>query len=187
MSQPWYPASNPGGRNRETVRKTLAAYVDAQHIPGVTHVFEYRPTTYRFDDYPGLSGTNFAAMVGTVIGPTTEDRRAMTGPTDRGGKMITYPMSLELVHRTSVPDDAQNTSASEDDYDRIIDALCDVLRGPGRDLGRPEIVLTTGEWPRGAGIRFQPQPFQQERGSGAIVRRGMLMFNIEQYLVEYPQ
>lgn len=182
----WYPASNPGGRNRELTRKALGAYVDAQHIPGINHVYDFRPTFYRFDDWPGLDGTDFDCLVGTVLGPDTEARQAMTGPTDRGGKMETYQASLEIMHRTLNPDAAQSSSASEDDYDRIIDALKDCLRGPGRDLGRPEVILTVGEWPRGSGIRFQPGPVRADPSTGIVTRTGMINFNIQQYLVQYP-
>ena len=180
----WYPTPNPGGSNRETTRKALAAWVDAQHISGVMHVYNFRPTRYRFDDWPG-GDSRFPVLIGTVLGATPETRTAYTGPTDVGGKTVMYAATLEIVHRTINPDDAQSTSAAMDDYDRIIDATIDCLRGVGRDLGRPEVVLTAGEWPRTGGIRYQPGPLSEEQ-SGAVTRMGMVNFNIAQYLVEYP-
>jgi hypothetical protein len=70
---------------------------------------------------------------------------------------------------------------SEVDYDRIVDALIDSIRGVGRDLGEPELVLQVGEWPAAAGIIDEHEdPFETD--GSAIERAGTISFTLSQYL-----
>lgn len=184
MTQPWFPSPNPAGQNRALVRRTVANWIIAQRIGNVAHVYDSLPPQWRFDAWPS-TGTGFAALVAVRIGPDpdVEDRLAYTGPRDPGGKLVHYPVQLRVRHWTYELDDAQDSSASEDDYDRVIDALKDCLRGVGRDLGRPEIVLSAGEWPREGGIAHTPEEPVDDGGS--LLRAGVVSFNVSQYLTTF--
>lgn len=182
--QPWLPSPNPGGNDRALMRRLLKDWIDAQRIQGVDHVYRSKPPIWMFDLHRN-SGTDYACLVAVVLGIDTEDREAYTGPTDVGGKLVHYNAQLSIQHRSFNPDTYQESSDSEDDYDRIVGALKDCLRGRGRDLGRPEVVLTVGEYPRVGGIRHQPSPPGMQ--GDTVVRTGLIVFQIVQYLVKYPQ
>jgi hypothetical protein len=184
MTRPQFPSPNPGGQNRRLIRTILAEWVVAQRIGNVAHVYPSVPPEWRFDAWPS-TGTGFAALVAVRVGVDTEDREAYTGPGDPGGKLVHYAAELRIRHWTYELDDAQDSTAGEDDFDRVADALKDCLRGQGRDLGRPEIVLHAGEWPREAGITFTPD--EPVNDDGSILRAGTLSFGVTQYLTTtYP-
>jgi hypothetical protein len=185
VTAPQFPSPNPGGQNRRLIRTILADWVIAQRIGNVAHVYATVPTVeWRFDAWP-TTGTGFAALVAVHLGPDTEDRAAYTGPVDPGGKLVHYAAELRVKHWAYELDDDQDSTAAQDDFDRVADALKDCLRGRGRDLGRPEIVLHAGEWPREAGLTFTPAEPVDDNGS--ILRAGTLSFNVTQYLTTtYP-
>lgn len=184
MTGAWFPSANPGGNDRKLVRWALADWIDAQRIDGIDHVYRSKPTVWQFDLYPH-TGTDFSCLIAATLGLDSEDRLAVTGPIDPGGKLVHYNAALLINHRSVVPDDSQESSDSEDDYDRIVGALKDCLRGNGRDLGRPEVILQIGEYPRVGGIRHKPDPPIQD--GDTTVRTGRIDFQITQYLVKYPQ
>lgn len=190
LSQPanWYPAANPGSSHRQRLRYALADWITAQKIPLLMHIYRSVPGTgnWRFDDFPGDSGARFAALCAPRIATDSESRKAKTGPLSVGGKMITFACELQVVHRTYFLDDTQNVPDSEDDYDRVIDALKDCLRGPSRDLGRPDVYLTMGEWPQEGSIRTRHLDAVLI-GDSSVERAGYINFNVEQYLTDYPE
>lgn len=182
MTQAEFPSPNPGGQNRRLVRTILANWVIAQRIAGIDHVYTSVPTEWRFEAW-AHTGTGFGALVGVRLGDDSEDRLAYTGPVDPGGKLAHYAAELRIKHWSYELDDSQDSPDSEDDYDRIVDALKDALRGVGRDLGRPEIVLSAGEWPRQGGIAHRSEPFVVDEGS--VLREGTISFNVSQYLTTF--
>jgi hypothetical protein len=144
---------NPGGQLRRTVREALAAWIDMAHIPGLTRVYGHWPVDgIRWDGWPG-AGTGFAAQVWIRLGDDSEAIEALTGGQDRGGNLLHVPVDIVLAHQTYSKDDAQESPASENDRDRIYDALKDCFRGEGRDAGRPDVFLSVGFWPREAAMR----------------------------------
>jgi hypothetical protein len=179
MSTSWYPAQNPGGQNRSTTRNALASHIMAQRIPGLVAVLASRSADVRWDSYPG-GDPDFKAIAKITGYDASEDREAYTGATDAGGKLAHYAVTLTVFHQSYESDNDQNGSA-EDDYDRTIDGIIDALRGTGRDLGRPDVVLMVGEWPRAAGIRVRSNPPLQT-DNGGWIRTGLIMFNITQYI-----
>lgn len=183
MTQPWYPNPNPGGQTRRLVRTTIANWIDAQRIQGLDHVYRSKPVEWQFDQYPH-TGLGFAALVGVRLPTDSEDRAAYTGATDPGGKMYHAPAELHVVHWTLEQDLAQDDDASEDDYDRIIDALKDCLRGTGRDLGRPDVVLGAGEYPREGGITSTHD--EPVNDNGSVLRSGVIAFDVTLYMTAYP-
>lgn len=149
----FYQPPNPGGRLRQTVREALAAHIRAAHIPGVTRVYGHWPVGgITWDGWPG-AGSGFAAQIAIQLGDDTEGAQAMTGGQDRGGYLLHVPADVVIYHQTYSKDDAQESPASEDDADRIYDAVKDCFRGEGRDAGRPDVFLSVGWWPREASMR----------------------------------
>lgn len=178
----WFPAPNPGGGNRETARMALVNWVNAQHIRGLNHFYPSRSSEFRFDEYPGGSGDDYACLAKIKTFQSSEDRLAYTGPVDPGGELVHYATGVQLCHRSYNPDNDQS-GESEGDYDRIVDAFLDCLRGVGRDLGRPDIVLMSGEYPRVGGRTVVSDPPIQIDDTGIWQRTGLISFRISQYLI----
>lgn len=167
------PASaNPGGQHRRLIRHTLKHWLDAQQIPGIAEVCPgMRPVL----DMDG--GADNSCIVRIELPSTSESRAAATGPVDPGGKMLHYDVTLHIHHRGLIADEWEE---SEDDYDRIIDALKDALRGRGRDLGRPDVVFQVGEYPQENGILDRhDEPVEAD---GVVDRWGTISFTVSQYL-----
>lgn len=184
--QAWFPSPNPGGQNRALIRRAVANWIIAQRIQGVDHVYAAVPTVWQFDAYP-QTGTGYGTLVAPWIPDDSEDRTAYTGSRDPGGKTVHYPVELRIRHWSYTVDDAQDSEASQDDIDRVIDALKDCLRGRGRDLGRPDVILAAGERPREGGITsHQEEPVTDQAGS--VLRVATVSFNVSQYLTTfYPR
>jgi hypothetical protein len=177
-----YPSPNPGGQNRKLVRTALAEWLTAQRIRGLQAVWAAVQGPDRVDWEAvavGVSGPRCQALI--RIPRATEAREALTGPGNFGGKMVHYETELELHYLSGLPDDWE---AAQDDYDRIVDALKDCLRGAGRDLARPEVVLQVGEYPREASITDDhDDPIDSD---GGIYITGTLSFTVSQYLQQQP-
>ncbi|HCT79270.1 MAG TPA: hypothetical protein DGT23_22455 [Micromonosporaceae bacterium] len=172
-------APNPAGQYRQMMRETLQEWLTAQAIDGVAEVYPGDLREIPWDEHL-MSNPDTACVVIINLPRTTEDRAAGTGPTDRGGKDRHYSVELEVTHRGMDAEDGWEDSRN--DYDRIIDALLDCLRGSGRELGRPDVVFQIGEWPRSAGIVDEhDEPFLIE-DAGVVERRGVISFTLTQYL-----
>lgn len=175
----WNPSPNPGGQNRKLIRTTLKAWIDAQQVAGLDFVYPGEPSEWQFDD-KRRAGSGYACLVGIVIAHDDEDRTAYTGPADPGGKMAHYDVDLIVRHITYNADEASGGITDEDERDRVIEALKDCLRGQGRDLGRPDVVLAAGEEPRQAGISTTYDPMSVD---GSIVwRDATISFRVSQYI-----
>lgn len=170
--------ANPAGQYRETMARALKEWLDAQQIEGLSEVLPGEEEFLPWDDHM-VNGAVAACIVVIAMPRTSEDRAAGTGPTNRGGKDLHYSIELEVTHRSF--DTADGWSASRVDYNRIVDALKDCLRGVGRDLGRPEVVFQLGEFPRTAGIVDEhEEAFKTD--DGAVERGGVISFTLTQYL-----
>lgn len=171
------PSPNPGGQHRRLIRTTIQQFVTACRIRGVDHIYPSVPPQYIFENW--RTGTvDFSCLVGVSLPGDDEDFQAFTGPTNPGGMLIHYQARLHIYHR-SYQVGERDWSDDEDDYDRIVDGLKDALR-KGRDLGRPDVVLGAGVWPRRRAIVAQhSDPVLEE---GATERWGVLSFNVAQYL-----
>lgn len=184
MSQPWTPSPNPGGENRKGVRYAVKDWFDALRIPGVGHIYPGMENVLHFEDHPSGGGhPDCECLVLIDLAEDLESREAYTGPDNPGGKMIFYRIELEIHHRGNNADD---WAGAHDDYDRIIDAFKSGLRAEGRNLGRPDVYLTAGEYPRGSTISVQSDPVADS--NGVAVRRGIISFQVTQYLTGFvPQ
>lgn len=169
------PSPNPGGSHRELMRNAVADWVTAHNIEGIAMVWASHRPSYEPDEFP--QNRECEAMVRVLLPTVSESRAAYTGAEDRGGKDIHYQLELHVMHRGFNPDD---WTGSENDYDRIIDALKDCFRGPGRDLGRPLAVFQVGEWPRADGITESHD--EPEDGGPTVDRHGVISATISQYL-----
>lgn len=180
MTQPWLPLANPGGPNRRAARRLLADWLDIQHIGGVDHIYPGMPIEWNYDEWHN-SREGMACLIGLHIASDDEGREAYTGPTDPGGKMVHHDVTIEVRHLTYEQDIGDAGMAGEDDADRIVDAVKDCLRGRGRDLGRPDVVLQIGEYPREGGIRAEYE--EPVIVDGSVERVARIYVTISQYLV----
>lgn len=172
-----FPSANPAGENRWLVRNAVKSWLDAQNPYGVDEIrLTLEPVTYFDTLTPGQRGC--VALVMVHLGNDSEDREALTGPDDPGGKMIHYDCELRIYHRGL--NISEGWAEATRDYDRLVDSLKDCLRAQGRDLGRPDVILQAGDWPRQGGIEHVTQdPVEAE---GVVDRWGSLRFTISQYL-----
>lgn len=182
MSQPWHPSPNPGGRNRELVAKALSEWIMAQHIGGLNAVqlVPVGPDRVSWEaEAIGTPGPRCQAII--LMPRATEDRVAGTGPVNAGGKMAHYEIDLELHYLSGEPD---NWEAATLDFYRIVDALKDCLRGNGRDLARPDVILQVGEFPREQSISDElDEPISVD---GGIYISGTISFTASQYMQQQP-
>lgn len=178
LAEGWYPSPNPGGDHRRLMRNAIAEWIRSQRIQGLEKVSATQPGPDRIDwSDATFSAGQFHAQTTLALPSDSEDFLAGTGPTDPGGKLIHYEAELYVWHLGGEPD---SWEASEDDYDRIVDRLKDCLRGAGRDMGRPDVILQAGVYPRTAGIRGEHEdPVSSDSG---IFRRGTIFFTVTQYL-----
>lgn len=146
MSQPFTPLPNPGGTTRRVVREVLQDALIGASIPGVVLVYRSLPPVWQLEEAVPM-GARFAAAVAIQVGRVVHSRRALTGPTDPGGKDASHEVTLTILHRGFSPEPSDWEDA-EDDHDRIIGAIIDVLAGGGRDLGRPDVILQVADWPQ---------------------------------------
>lgn len=143
---------NPGDRNREFVRITIANHLFSLNIQGVGNIYPGMPLEELFD--AGQPGSLYSCNLGIHVGDFSESFKVQTGPGDYGGYLIQAEVMLTLKHRAA----DVNTStwlAAESDHDRILDAIKTGLKGPGRDLGRPDVILVSAAWPSDGSIRSQ--------------------------------
>lgn len=180
MTAPWTPAPNPGGRNREFIRKVTAQWIVDAAIPGLDHVYPGLPWVALMNEGAGsLYRCNLAVHVGDI----GESREATSGPTDPGGKDAHYGVQLTLKHRClSVEGD--DWWQAEDDHDRILDAIKDRLRAEGRDLGRADVVLQAGDWPKDDSIHSTTEEPVYE--NGVRDQWTTISFLVTQYMQRQP-
>lgn len=175
-----YPSANPGGEHNWLVRTAVRDWIDAQSIPGLSRIFRTLSAARDWDE-ADVDDLGCMALASIHIPRDSESRAALTGPNDPGGKDITYDVELHVVHLS--PNDGN--SGEEDaqrSYSRLLDRLKDAMRGAGRDLGRPEVILQAGDWPRDGGLQCRHNEPEHDEESGYTYRSGMLTFVVSQYL-----
>ena len=176
----WYPQANPGGEMSYALRENLALWLRSRQIAGVVNIYPEEQYTEPFDDRT-ISGGNSTANVWLDVPSDSEDRAAFTGPGNRGGKLVHFTCEAHVDHFVYA---AEAPSDDERDFLRIVDALRDCLRGPGRDLGRQDLYLSAGEYPRAGGISWQKNRtvLVSISGGSSAYRSGVLTFTVSQYL-----
>lgn len=173
-----FPSANPGGEHNWLVRNAVKDWIDAQEIPGIQEV---RLTLRPINDFQPISNpeTGCSAFVYIDMSEDTETRAAVVGPTNPGGLDINYTVLLLIRHRGFDPDDWEG---SQRDYNRIVDRLKDCLRAQGRNLGRPDVILQAGDWPRDRTKVHTPSEPVADEDTGLVDRWGQLSFQVLQYL-----
>lgn len=176
----WYPQANPGGQMSWALRVNVALWIRSRQIMGVAQVYTEEQYTEPFDDRT-ISGDNHLANIWLDVPDDQEGRLAYTGPVNRGGKLVHYTVEAHVDHFSYA---AEAPPDDEQDFLRIIDAIRDCLRGPGRDLGRQDLYLSAGEFPRETGITFQKNRtvLISAAGGSSAYRSGVLTFTVSQYL-----
>jgi hypothetical protein len=179
----WNPTQNPGGQHRLLVRTAVHDWLVAGHIMGLDVVHLSMPAVTYFSSIERTGESDFSCQVGIRSPRRERDRLAYTGPEDPGGVRYTQTFELVVWHRSY---DIENGDlvADEADYDRIIDAIIQQFSGGGRDLGRPDVVLSSGEYPRQSGIVDEHDPAVVDGSS--VDRWGMITFQV-QYVPPSPQ
>lgn len=178
----WYPSPNPGGQNRRLVREAVAEWITAQHVGGLQRVWSAAQGPDRVDWEAVAVGTGDPRCQATVTIPrVSESRTAGTGPTNPGGKTAHYDVELELQYLSALP---MEWADAIDDFDRIVDAVKDCVRARGRDLGRPDVILQAGEWPKDGSITDEvDEPVNID---GGIYITGTVYFTVSQYMQAQP-
>lgn len=149
------------------VRKTVADTLNVADIPGLVRIHRSKP----YVDVWATSGFDDGTVIGYVFIPEQQEIRvAMNGPDD-GRKELNYAVDLILYFRDSDKDWAE----AQDHYDDIVDQIRWQIRGFGRTLQRPDVILTAGEWTQG--IRHQ-QTEPEALDGGKITIRGILSFEV---------
>jgi len=172
---------NPGARNREFIRKTVANFFYGLNIQGLGNIYPGTPLTELMDE--GQPGSLYRANLSVHVVDIAESFRVLTGPADPGGDFAHYDVMLSLKHIcTSV--DGSDWWAAEDDHDRILDEVKGALKGGGRDLGRPDVVLQAGTYPPESSIRSETEePFYDGGIRGQWSR---IFFTVTQYIQRQP-
>jgi hypothetical protein len=176
-----YPSPNPGGEHNWLIRQAVKELIDAQHIPGIDVVhLTLRPLSDL--DEAQSNENDCACFIYIDMGQDVEGRAALVGTNNPGGKDITYDVILNVRHRGF---DADDWEGSQRDYNRIVDALKDCLRGQGRDLARPDVVVQAADWPTQRNIVHTPSEPISDTDSGVVDRWGQITFVVSQYLPTY--
>lgn len=183
MTAPWTPAPNPGGRNREFMRKVVAQWLADAGIPGIGNVYPGTPLEELYDD--GAPGAIYRCNVAVHVSDIEDSFTVQTGPADAGGYFGRYNVALALKHLT-MSVETTDWWAGEDDHDRILDALKDRLRGEGRDLGRPDVVLQSAAWPGGGAPSITSQTDEPIYNDGVRSQWSRISFVVTQYLQRQP-
>ena len=178
-----YPTPNPGGRNKQLIRDTVKEWIDAQSIQGLAELWPDWAPSLPYEWAPEAGNASHACIAAVWVPRTSETRVTTNGPTDRGGIELRSTVELHVYHRTFSPDEWRE---AQNDYDRIIDAIKDCLRGRGRDLGRPDVIFLAAESPGG-----QPniEDVQEEPvdADGMLDLWGTVYFEVMAYLPStYP-
>jgi len=169
-----YPSANPGGEDTWLVRQALHDWLEAQSLPDVTSIeLTLQPALY-FDEF---AGSGEACMLLIDLPDDEETRGALTGPDDPGGKDVHYTAMIQIRHRGF---SADGWADSQRSYDRVKDAVKQALRGVGRDLGRPDVILQVGEWPKEQGISHNRGEIVE--ADGLVDHFGVITFTVSQYL-----
>lgn len=172
---------NPGGRNREFVRKTVAEFLYASAIQGVGNIYPGTPMVEAYDD--GQPGALYFANISVHLTDIEESFQVLTGPDDKGGYFARYDVQLSLKHRCNSVDSA-DWMAAEDDHDRILDEIKTALKGSGRDLGRPDVILQAAAWPAVASITSQTdEPIYTD---GVRDQWSRIFFTVSRYMQRQP-
>ena len=181
MTQPWVPMPNPGGSNREFIRKITAQWIFDAGILGVNNVYASPPPEELYDD--GQPGSLYRCNVSVHVSDISDNFTVQTGPSDSGGYFAHYSVRISLKHLTmSSGGDDWQTGA--DDHDRILDAIKDRFRGEGRDMGRPDVVLQAAAWPSEGSIRSETgDPIYDD---GVRSQWSSIFITVTQYMQRQP-
>ena len=133
---------------RTVVRRAIADWINAAGIPGL----QVYPGMLAIDDDEIDSSAN-AVCHGYVHLPNDDESRLAMGGPYSGVKENDFDIDLVLKYWSSNED----WLSCQEDFDRIIWFVKAQLRTGGRTLGRPDVVLTAGEWTPGIKVQ-QSEP-----------------------------
>lgn len=159
---------------RAAARQALVDWLTAGNIDGLDIVHAAQPLRLDFNQYAGSSDHQCQAVV--MIDDEGELRFALGGE-HSGKKRIDYMVSLEVYHRTMLPDPV----AALDAFDDVIDAIKARLRADRRLGTTEEIVWQAGEGSFGIQTEFQ-EPDEGQIGGEGIEHYARIRFEITQWI-----
>lgn len=115
--------------SRQQVRNAVAKWIGEAQIPQLNQVFTSFPKRINFQQlaFPG----QLSRAAGVVfIESEGETRVAIGGPYD-GWKRLDYEVAFQVFHHSM----QRNAEDAMTDFDEVIDAIQDRLRGGGHRLG----------------------------------------------------
>lgn len=115
--------------SRREVRDEIVKWVEEAQIPTLNQVLRSFPKTINFQ-VNSLPGQKSRAAAVVFIESEGETRIAIGGAYD-GWKRVDYGIALQVFHHSQ----HRSSIDAMDDFDNLIDAIQDRLRGGGHRLG----------------------------------------------------
>ncbi len=130
--------------SRRLTRHALADWLEAAQIEGLDKVHAGIMYSIPWDEHG--SGSEYSCQAVVNIRPRRETRIAGGGlGPPNGQKMITSGAEVRIYFRSADPD----WLAAQDAFDDICEAIVKQIRAGGRTLGRPDDILSAGEFEAG--------------------------------------
>lgn len=132
------------------VRRAVTTYLQSPPIPGVVSVFRAVPVVIQGDSWAPALDTGWGAAIAVHLGEKRESRIALGGATS-GIKRVDYAVSLVLIFRWVIPDDASEGPDTEPDgWADAFDALLDAVEARIRSdrtfgTGQQGVIWQAGE------------------------------------------
>jgi hypothetical protein len=157
--------------SRKLIRHVTADWFNAANIPGLDMV---HPGTMREIPWANHgSGANLC-QAEVLVGRRPDKRIALGGPKS-GQKEINSQITLRIWFRSTNTDWLE----AQDDFDDITEAIVKQLRAGGRVLGRPDAVVSAGEFGQGI-VQSDEEPVALD--GGAMQARCEVLFEVTEVI-----
>lgn len=127
--------------SRQQVRNAVAKWIAEEQIPTLNQVFTSFPKRINFQEMAFPGQLSRAAAV--VFIESESETRIAIGGAYSGWKQVDYAVSLQVFHHSM----QRNAEDAMTDFDILVDAIQDRLRGGGHRLGviDPSIIWQAAE------------------------------------------
>lgn len=138
--------------SRETVRATLATFLQGANITGLNGVYKAKPIFYAGEQANAAADNGVAAWAWVILGDSSEDRLSVPaqwpGQNGAGDKAVHYEVAIVVEYHYLIPSAQIATPVAPDAWvdgeDVIIQAIKDRLHSDPA-LGDPSVVLASGQ------------------------------------------
>ena len=149
------------------VRTAVADTLNTSLIPGLAKVHRSQP----YVDVWNNTGYDDGSIIAYVFIPDESEPRISMGGPYSGQKEVNFAIDLIMYFKDSDKD----WELAQDHYDDIKDQIKWQIRGFGRTLQRPDVILQAGEWtPSIRHLQSEPQAIE----GGKILIRGVISFEV---------